>query len=349
MNFESIEHPPIMISGLWEETRRRWEKEGLPKNCGQDGLYGYFGIEPFRTQHIKADTLMLPPFNEKIISENTEYIIKINKDGVTEKNFRDGSSMPEFIEYPVKTSEDISWLKEKLNPENPDRISKDWLGQAQAGQKEGVLQLCNGGMYFAFLNEHMGTERLLLEYYDHPEFIQAVNDLQCACCEKVLRTVLPELKLDFIGYHEDMAFKTGPLISPDLFRETMTPYYKRITAITEKYGVNLHYMDSDGDITRLIPLWLDCGISIMSPLERAAGMDPVLLRKEYGKSLSMIGGFDKRILAAGKTEIKKEMKRLEPVISSGGFIPACDHSVPPDVSLENYRYFIECQKVLYGV
>ena len=78
-------------------------------------------------------------------------------------------------------------------------------------------------------------------------------------------------------------------------------------------------------------------------------MDVVALRQEYGNQLAMLGGFDKRIMASNKTEIKKEFKRLVPVIDGGGFILSCDHGVPHDVSLENYSYLVDLLKNHYGV
>ena len=195
----------------------------------------------------------------------------------------------------------------------------------------------------------MGTDALLYAYFDHPDFIHEVNDRLCGLCENALNLILPKFKLDHIGYHEDMAYKNGSLISPAMFREFMTPYYKRVTGITERHGVDMHIMDSDGDIRELIPLWLECGINTVLPNEVAAGMDVVALRAEYGTDLSMVGGFDKRIMASTKEAIKKEFDRLVPVIDGGGYILTCDHGVPHDVSFENYTYLVSLLKTHYGV
>jgi uroporphyrinogen decarboxylase len=70
-------------------------------------------------------------------------------------------------------------------------------------------------------------------------------------------------------------------------------------------------------------------------------MDPGGLRAEYGRRIKMIGGFDKRIVAAGKAAIDAEFKRLKPVIREGGYLPAIDHSVSADISWDAYRYFVE--------
>lgn len=347
MRFQCVDHPPLVLPGApWTATRKRWEKEGLP--AGAD-LYDYYGLEPAVDSHVGIDTSIYPPFEEKIIEETMEYIVKFDRRGVKVRNFKDEMSMAEHLEYPIRSIESLSWLREKLDWNTPGRIRGNWLAKARDDRAKGEMIYCNGGMYFAFLNEAMGTDKLMLTYFDCPEFVHEINELQCKLCENTLNMVLPQFKLDKIGYHEDMAYKNGSLISPEMFREFMTPYYKRIQDITNKYGIDMHVMDSDGDISELIPLWIECGINIVLPLEVAAGMDVVKLRKEYGDSLAMIGGFDKRIMAAGKEEIKAEFDRIRPVIESGGYIPTCDHAVPPDVSFENYSYMVEILKNMYGI
>ena len=53
------------------------------------------------------------------------------------------------------------------------------------------------------------------------------------------------------------------------------------------------------------------------------------------------GGVDKRCIAQGGKAIEDEIKRLRPVIKSGGYIPGCDHAVPSDISWPNYLYYVK--------
>ena len=346
MRFEPVDHPPLTAGGEWATTRTRWEAEGLPQGANLDD---YFGLEPLPLRPIGIDTLVWPRFEQKVLEETDEFVVKINARGVKERNFKHGNSMPEHLEYPIKGPGDLAWVRERLNPDTPGRTEPNWLADARREQAAGAVIFCNGGMYFGFLNEHMGTQDLMYAYFDCPQFIHQVNDLLCACCERALEKALPQFRLDSIGLHEDMGYKNGPLISPAMFREFMTPYYKRAMRQPDAYDIDIRWMDSDGDIRRLIPLWLEVGINCFSPLEVAAGMDVVQLRKEYGEQVLMIGGFDKRILAAGKQAIKRELKRIRPVIEGGGYIPGIDHSIPHDVPWENYCCFIEGLKAIYGM
>ncbi len=346
MRYQPVDHPPLIVPAPWPTARKRWEAEGLPE--GVD-LYDYFELPQLKNVQLKLETVLYPPFQETIIEETDEFVIKVNRDGVKEKNFRNGASMPEFIEYPIKGLESLDWLREKLNPETPGRFTIDWLEQAKKAQADGALLLLNGGMYFGFLNERMGTEALMMTYFDAPEFIHEVNELQCTLCERALTEAIGKIQIDFIGYHEDMAYKNGSMISMNMFREFMTPYYRRIEKIVRPAGIDLQMLDCDGNIWELIPLWLELGINILCPMEVAAGMDVVALRREFGKDLLMLGGFDKRILAAGKKEIELELERLRPVIEGGGYIPTIDHGTPPDVSLTNVCHYVQCLKTMFGI
>jgi uroporphyrinogen decarboxylase len=75
-------------------------------------------------------------------------------------------------------------------------------------------------------------------------------------------------------------------------------------------------------------------------------MDAGELRNEYGNSIVMWGNVDKRALTKGPDAINREIERLRPVARQGGFVPLVDHGVPDDISLENYRYYLEKRKTI---
>ena len=81
----------------------------------------------------------------------------------------------------------------------------------------------------------------------------------------------------------------------------------------------------------------------MFPIE-SVHTDPVRLRQEYDGDILLMGGVNKVQLAKGKEAIDEELKRLRPLVEKGGYIPTVDHRVPPDVSFENYLYYLEKKK-----
>jgi uroporphyrinogen decarboxylase len=152
-----------------------------------------------------------------------------------------------------------------------------------------------------------------------------------------------------IYFWEDMAYRAGPLISPAMFREFMLPRYRRITDLARRYGIDTVFVDSDGDVSKLIPLWLEAGINGVYPMEVAAGMDVVALRREYGRDLLMTGGIDKRVLAQDREAIDRELEVKVPLAEQGGYISHIDHAIPHDVPYANFAYYWERKKEFLGL
>ena len=101
----------------------------------------------------------------------------------------------------------------------------------------------------------------------------------------------------------------------------------------------LTILDTDGDVTGLVPWLLDNGIEGVLPLERQAGVDGMALREKF-PNLRMIGHYNKMIMNNGEAAIRREWERLSPLMRTGGFIPSVDHQTPPSVSLEEYRTYL---------
>ena len=95
-------------------------------------------------------------------------------------------------------------------------------------------------------------------------------------------------------------------------------------------------MDSDGDVTMMVPWLKRVGVDGILPLEYQAGVDINQLHRSHPDFL-VIGGFNKRIMKDGEAAMRREFERILPVMREGGCIPSVDHQTPPDVSLENYR------------
>jgi len=136
-----------------------------------------------------------------------------------------------------------------------------------------------------------------------------------------------------------MCYKAGPLISPDMFREFILPGYKKLTSFLKGRGVKIINVDCDGDVWKLIPLWIEGGVTGLYPFEVAAGMDMVEVRRAFPK-LGIIGGIDKRALMQSKEAIDHELEAKVPfMLKSGGYIPHIDHAVSPETSFENLKYY----------
>jgi uroporphyrinogen decarboxylase len=163
-----------------------------------------------------------------------------------------------------------------------------------------------------------------------------------------LSAALREVEVDFASGWEDICFRGGPIISPAMFKEFVIPQLSRVTALLRRHGVTVIWTDCDGDVTQLVPLWLDAGLNCMFPLEVHPGSDPVKYRRMFGKRILLRGGVAKYQLALGKREILAELKRIAPVLEEGGYIPHGDHRIPEDVPYENYKYYVREKLAMLG-
>jgi len=90
-------------------------------------------------------------------------------------------------------------------------------------------------------------------------------------------------------------------------------------------------VDCDGRIDRFVPIWLECGVNTMFPIEVGywnASIAP--WRAQYGKDLRGVGGMNKKVFSMDYAAVDRELERLKPLVELGGYIPCPDHRIPPD-------------------
>jgi hypothetical protein len=173
--------------------------------------------------------------------------------------------------------------------------------------------------------------------------VQEMVDFWAGFVLQMLETILAEAAPDHVQISEDMAYKQHSMISPEMVRCTLLPAWQAWIAALRAGGCPVVTVDSDGYIGELIPLWIEAGFDGTWPVEVAAGNDLLVYRQMYGRRMAYGGGIDKRLLAAGGEAMHAELRRVTPVIRAGGYIPGCDHGVPPDVSWPN---FVEYSRLL---
>ncbi len=349
-HFEKPDRPFISDEGMWPETAERWRREGWDgKPIGE-----IFCLDPILGVPVSAGPC--PPFAREVIQDDGETLLYVDPDGVVRREFKGGreqSSMPQFVKFPVETEEDFDRLvRKRLAPKLKQRFPPNWDSMVKDWKhRKAPLMYFQGrwGGFFGPLRNLLGLKNLCRAFYEKPEFVERMMDQRVEVIIAILKKVLDDIDLDAFGFWEDMAYRNGPLISIELFKEFMVPRYEIVCEYLRSRGVDLICVDSDGDVRALIPYWLRAGLNGIWPLEVQANMDVCSLRKQYGKRLVMMGGIDKRALSKGKCEIEKEVKRVWPVVESGGYIPHADHWIPPDVSWQNFCHYNRCRTSLAGI
>lgn len=337
MNFEKPDSFPMMeFMGYWPETRAAWEDV-----AGTRDLAEHFGL--VKQQEVPIDFNPVPAFEEKILEETESHIIMIDKTGCTKRieNKPDCSSMPHYIDFPIKNRADFESMKERLDgSDHVRRYPENWTELVQAYKRRDypLGAIIRGP--FAFCRDFVNFQELMLMAYDHPGLVRDMMAFQVDFTIQLWDKLLNDVELDFIYIGEDMAYKSGPMFSPVMLNELLRPLYRKLTGFLKSNGVNIIILDSDGNVNSLLDLYVDSGFNCILPLERAAGMNPAAVREQYPE-LRMFGGIDKLKVSEGGDTMIKEMKNAVKVAEKGGFIPCFDHSVPPIISYENYKAYLE--------
>lgn len=348
-HYEPVDHIPDEEFGYWAETYSVWHQQGLPEWVDSEGKANrFFGFSP--RAGVPVNLGLIPPFEAKVLEETERYRIVIDGAGVKSIVHKDGrSSIPHYLEFPIKNRQDWEAFKERLNPHDPRRYPAHWdEWKKQVAYRDYPLGIFCGSL-FGWLRDWMGFEGISLACALEPDWVEEMMEYLTEFILAVIERAVKEVELDFAHFWEDMCFNKGPIISPKMFRRWMTPRYQRITDFLRRHGVDIVYVDCDGNILELIPHWLEGGVNVMFPLEVRGGSDPVLIRQRFGKEVRLMGGVDKTRLIAGPKAILEELERLAPLVEEGGYIPHVDHRCPPDVTYENYLFYLEAKRRMFGI
>jgi len=335
----------------------RWHQEGMPRDVDTHFYINgneFFGFE--RWEYLPINVGMIPGFDYELLAEDERTITFRGGEGIVHRALKEGTvlgtrpSMDQYLSFPVTDRESFLQMKQRYDPATPIRYPRWWddLARCYRGRDYPLALTGIGGFgLYSMMRLWMGTEGACLVFYDDPALAEEMLDFMADFFIELTTRALQDVEVDWYNYFEDFAFKTGPLVSPAIYKRFLLPRYRRINEHLTRHGVRLISLDSDGNIDVLLPLILEAGFNHLCPLEQAAGMDLVRTRKEYGTAFALMGGIDKRELAKGRREIEQELHRQAPyLLESGGYIPTIDHSIPPDVSYDNFLYYLDAKRRL---
>jgi len=359
LNHEETDRVPICDS-VWKATIERWYKEGLPANSCPEEYFDYeivgFG----------ADTS--PRFPVETIEENDEYIVATTPYGGVRRNHKNYSTTPEIISYPCKSREDWEKIKERLVP-SPDRFStgNEWLfgiGGAEFAEgvilensltgleryrkarKDGKFICYNAIVGYDKIQQYVATEQLLITIATDPEWIRDMYETDAKMVIGMYELMKKAgFEFDAAWLMCDLGYRNGLLFSPHHFEEQLRPTFQLFFDYFKGEGMPV-ILHSCGDIRKLIPYFIEDGLTCLQPLEVKAGMDLVELKKNFGDKLAFMGGIDVRAMAdPDPSIIENEIKtKISIAKKGGGYIYHSDHSVPNNVSFERYCRVIELVK-----
>ncbi len=358
MEYQPCDRRPNHELAAWAQTKVRWRREA--PDAVADLRWSWFEEEPAlqfdRREFIAVNYGFLPEYETEVLEVTPEYEIVRNGKGIVTKALIEGTvdgmrlCMDEYLRFPVATPDDWPGVKARLVAAMPERraeVTPERVARWRARACPLVLgRNCAANGFYWRAREFMGTENLSYAWYDYPEMMHEMMETYADFIIETSRPVLEQLNVEYFTLNEDLSMKNGPLLSPATFRAFIFPHLKRLVEFMKGHGVRYVALDTDGNPTVLIPLFLDAGVDVLWPLERASDVSPLAYRRQFGRSLRMWGGVDKRVLPRGPAAINAHLRELIPLVEEGGFIPTVDHTVPPDVSWDDFRYYMDAKWAL---
>jgi len=372
---QAVDRLPRLEFSIWTTALARWCREGLPFGWGDilppgapvdesslpeevapemsPALREHFHFDPIPMHHLSVgsggcEAPLYPAYEPCVVESLGAHEIIQDVSGRHLRVFagRRHGFMPEYVRHPVRGRRD--WeeeVKPRLAPEAPGRWQRfdREIQAARQAREQGLMlrQSLIGG--YMFLRVLIGPEDLLYTFYDDPELIHDMMRQWMRLMDYSVAKVQAELDLDELYLDEDICYNHGLLISPAMFEQFLLRYYQQVVGAARRRQKGKLYfqVDTDGYAVPAIPLYLKCGMDVMTPFEVAGGNDLLAIAEDY-PDLILIGGIDKRVLAEGRSAIAEHLRRVvPPLVRQGGFVPMCDHGVPDDVSYRNYLYYRE--------
>jgi hypothetical protein len=315
-----------------------WPTQGLPKDGDVELAFGLDeGVEL-----IDVNQLFHPLFDVEVLEEDDEFFKYVDIDGIRRIYQKRESTLPTAVEWIVR--DEKSWARvkeERLDPKTlAGRFPLDWKEKVRAYRNRS-FPLALGGYphgLFGTPAHIMGYEKLFYAYYDSPGLLHDILATFTELWIDLWTEVLAQVSVDMVHIFEDVSMGTGSMVSPSVFREFMLPYYRRICDFLRANRVDIILVDTDGNCSELIPLFLESGVTGLYPMEAVGGLDVRKVRQDF-PSLQMMGGVSKRSLGGTLKDIEEELAKVEGMLRQGRYIPFVDHSVPPSVSWSNFHHY----------
>jgi len=314
MRYGSPDRVPYFEEGLRDDVLEQWHQQGLPPDADLSQMF-----ETDRREQIPVD---LEP-------------------------------RPRLEKWPT-SRRGLKALRRRLDPDDPGRLPDDWAGRVEARRTRGhVVQLpVHRGF---FLSMGVGDWARLLEVLyllnDQPSLVAEMMEVYGEFCARLAERVLREVEVDFASFSEPIGGNDRPLLSPQTYERLVLRSYKPAIDVLRRGGVETICFITYANARALLPCVLDAGFDCLWACEtETEAMDYRSLRRQFGRSLRLIGGIDLDTLLKDKASIRREIEtKVPPLLTQGGYVPLADGRVRANVPLENYIYYRRLlQKVTRG-
>jgi uroporphyrinogen decarboxylase len=339
MDHREPDRVPIQDSWWWE-VLDQWRAEGnLPPDVTAEDFFD----TDFRPINIEES----PQFDHEVLEETDEWVLERDSFGQLQRNFKARQTTPELLD--VLGGDREVWEREvmprmrfasnirpRLDIEAVRRQAEQWRAEGRWICMQ-TLDVYEAGWRL------IGTEQQLMGFVETSDWLHEVYETVTRLYEDAFAYLVENrVPLDGTFFFGDIAYNKGPFVSPEMYREHVMPYHKRLFALAHSIGGHTIF-HTDGDIRLLLPHLIEAGMDAFHPVEAKAGLDVVELKGEYGRDLTFFGNIDARLYSANDLAgLEREIRRKVPVaMKGGGYIYHVDHSVPPGTRFDTYQFVLD--------
>ncbi|MDY0039176.1 MAG: uroporphyrinogen decarboxylase family protein [Desulforhabdus sp.] len=304
MRYGSPDRVPYFEEGIREEVLRVWHRQGLQQGVELSQMF-----PADRWEEMEPD---LDPY-------------------------------PQPKRWPTSLSE-LEQLRRSLDSSSQRRLPDDWLEHLRAGkERDYVLMLRVHRGFFLSLGVYDWSrfKEVIILLMKNPAFIRESMFIQGEFAARMAERLLQQVDLDAAIFSEPIGGNDRPLISPRMYEEFVLKSYEPLLEVLRGHGVETIIFRTYANARILLPSILKWGFNCLWACEvNIKAMDYRDLRREFGRSLRLIGGIDLDALRDGKEAIRREIEeKVPPLLASGGYVPLADGRVREDVTFENYAYY----------
>ena len=263
----------------------------------------------------------------------------------------------------VREQADLECFRQTYDPDDSSRLPAEWATQLAGWRtrdfalsvtpwSEGLLQVIGIGDWASFcqaldlLYERPALAEAMMEYY--ADYLVRLIDRVMAALEDPGfieghggGREPSGIKPDYAMFYEAIASNHSPIVSPEMYARFALPALRRVIDCLDGHGVAHRFVWSSGNVSPLLPLWLDAGINGLSITQTvASGISFLDLRRRLEPRLRLFGGVDWEAVMQGPAAIDETLREtVRPLLEQGGYVPHLDDRIRPYLPFENYQYY----------
>lgn len=195
---------------------------------------------------------------------------------------------------------------------------------------------------FVHVSQYLrGFEDWFMDFILNPRRLEALFDAVLEVTLQMARNELLEVgkDVDIVICADDLGTQTGLQMSREHYVKYIKPRHEKFFRQVHELSPAKLLLHTCGSVANIMDDLIEIGVDILNPVQpKAAGMNPIALRKKYRGRIAFWGGPDPQYTLPSGTvaEVKKVVEDLvEGMSEGGGFVLSSCHNIQPDVPLEN--------------